>query len=127
VRGGAQVKVINNLVCGVQLAALTQALVMIERDGPDRHIHRGVSCQGAPRGPLMKSLAVRMTRNTLSAALQLVLNGERFVHAMPAASAQSLELDTDRAALAAFDRRIDAGSGDQDMAMVAEPPRRHET
>ncbi|HSY10124.1 MAG TPA: NAD(P)-dependent oxidoreductase, partial [Candidatus Dormibacteraeota bacterium] len=45
---GAMLKLINNFVCGVQVAALAEALTMIERSGLDRAQALEVLANGAP-------------------------------------------------------------------------------
>ena len=43
-----RLKLINNFVCGVQVASLAEALAMIERSGLDREAALGVLTNGAP-------------------------------------------------------------------------------
>ena len=58
---GALVKLINNFVCGVQTAALAEALALIERSGVDRAKALEVLTGGAPGSPVVKNFSARMT------------------------------------------------------------------
>ena len=64
---GALIKLINNFVCGMQVAALAEALAMIERSGLDRAKALEVLTNGAPGSPLVKTVAARMTNAGLHA------------------------------------------------------------
>ena len=61
VGSGALVKLINNFVCGVQVAAIAEAIALIERGGLDRAKALEVLTGGAPGSPLVKTVAARMT------------------------------------------------------------------
>ena len=61
VGSGARLKLINNFVCGVQIAALAEAVAMIERSGLDRVKAMEILAQGAPGSPLVKAVSTRMT------------------------------------------------------------------
>src|SRR5665213_3103346 len=56
---GALVKLINNFVCGVQVAALAEAVAMIERSGLDRAKALEVLTAGAPGSPIVKTVSTR--------------------------------------------------------------------
>ena len=121
---GAMIKLINNFVCGVQVAAIAEALVMIERSGLDRDQALGVLTEGAPGSPLVKLLSQRMTSADYTPNFLLKLMTKDLGYALQEGSKQSLELKTAAAALERFQRGIAAGHGDQDMAAVVEPVRK---
>ncbi len=56
VGSGALVKLINNMVCGVQVAAIAEALALIERTDLDTAKALSVLTDGAPGSPLVKAL-----------------------------------------------------------------------
>ena len=58
---GALTKLINNFMCGVQVASAAEALAMIERSGLDVTKTVGVLGDGAPGSPLVKTMFTRMT------------------------------------------------------------------
>ena len=57
---GALLKLINNFICGVQVAALAEAMAMIERSGLDRAKVLDVLTNGAPGSPIVKTVSARM-------------------------------------------------------------------
>jgi 3-hydroxyisobutyrate dehydrogenase len=123
VGSGALIKLVNNFVCGVQVAALAEAVAMIEHAGIDRSAALAVLTNGAPGGPLLKAVAGRMTGGDYTPNFYLRLMAKDLSYALAAAQEQSLDLLTARAALAAFERGIAEGHGDKDIAAVVEPLR----
>ncbi|MEO7413289.1 MAG: NAD(P)-dependent oxidoreductase [Opitutaceae bacterium] len=123
VGSGALVKLINNFVCGVQIASLAEAIVMIERGGLDRAKALEVLTGGAPGSPLLKTLSVRMTTPDYTPNFLLRLMTKDLTYACFESNQHSVELTTAAAALTVFQRAIDAGYGEQDMAAVIEPLR----
>ena len=57
---GAMMKLINNFLCGVQVASLAEAIAMAERSGLDARQAAGVLSAGSPGSPLVKIVAQRM-------------------------------------------------------------------
>jgi 3-hydroxyisobutyrate dehydrogenase len=120
---GALVKLINNFVCGVQVAALAEAIAMIERSGLDRDKAVEVLANGAPGSPLVKALSTRMTTPDYTPNFRLSLMAKDLAYAIQESEKLSLELATAETALQSFQRAIAAGSGDKDIAAVVEPLR----
>ena len=54
VGSGAKMKLINNFLCGVQVASLAEGLAWIERSGLDREKALAVLKTGAPGSPLAR-------------------------------------------------------------------------
>lgn len=123
VGSGALVKLINNFVCGVQAAALAEAMVWIERSGLDRARALEVLTAGAPGSPLVKTVSARMAAPDYTPNFHLSLMAKDIGYAIEEAGARSLELATAQTALALFQRAIAAGHGWQDMAAVIAPLR----
>jgi 3-hydroxyisobutyrate dehydrogenase len=117
---GALVKLINNFVCGVQAAALAEALGMIERGGLDRAQALEVLTAGAPGSPLVKTFAGRMTARDYTPNFPLRLMAKDLTYARKEAARLGIDLATATAALNVFQRAIDSGQGDQDVSAVAE-------
>lgn len=120
---GAMLKLINNFVCGVQVAALAEALTMIERSGLERAKALEVLTGGAPGSPLGKALAVRMTAPDFTPNFLLKLMAKDLGYAIQEGGTLSVELITATAALKEFQRAIAAGHAEKDMAAVIEPLR----
>ena len=118
---GALLKLINNFVCGVQVAALAEAMALIEGSGLDRARAQEIIAQGAPGGPLVRAVWGRMAAPDYSPNFPLKLMAKDLTYAIGEAKKISVELTTAAAALTEFQKAIDDGHGDQDIAAVVEP------
>lgn len=123
VGSGALIKLINNFVCGVQIAALAEGIAMIERGGLNRDKALEVLTAGAPGSPLVKTVAARMTQPDYTPNFLLRLMAKDLTYACQEAIGQSLHLATASAALEVFESAIEAGHGEKDIAAVIEPLR----
>jgi 3-hydroxyisobutyrate dehydrogenase len=117
---GALVKLINNFVCGVQVASLAEALALIERSGLDRERALEVLTNGAPGSPLFKTVAVRMTKPDYTPNFLLKLMAKDLAYALKEGDGHGLELTTARAALELFKKAAAASHADKDMSAVME-------
>jgi|SRR5579862_1226672 len=117
---GALVKLINNFVCGVQVAALAEALVLIERSGLDRGKSLEVLTNGAPGSPLVKMVSTRMTASDYTPNFLLKLMAKDLRYAVQEGKKSSVELETAAVALKRFQAAIGANLGEKDMAAVVE-------
>jgi 3-hydroxyisobutyrate dehydrogenase len=120
VGSGARLKLINNFLSGSQVAALAEALSLIERSGLDTQKSLGVLTEGAPGSPLVKLLSGRMVGRQYEPNFLLRLMAKDLRYAVAEAEFQSLDLDMGRAALRVFEHAIAAGQGDEDMSAVVE-------
>jgi 3-hydroxyisobutyrate dehydrogenase len=121
---GAMIKLINNFVCGVQVAALAEALTMIERSGLDRAKALEILTHGAPGSPLVRTVAGRMTAPDFTPNFLLRLMAKDIGYAIQEGRKLSVELVTAKAALEDFQKAIAAGLGDKDIAAIVEPFRK---
>lgn len=117
---GALIKLINNFVCGVQIASLAEALAMIEHSGLDRARALEVLTSGAPGSPLVKTVAARMTTPDFTPNFLLRLMTKDLGYAIAEGKNASVELATAAAALGSFQKSIAAGHGEKDIAAVVE-------
>ena len=122
---GALIKLINNFVCGTQVAALAEALALVERSGLDRGKALEVLANGAPGSPLVKTVSARMTKPDFTPNFPLRLLAKDLGYAIREGDKLSIELLTATAALKEFQTAMAAGHGDKDMAAVVELFRRH--
>jgi len=120
---GAMIKLINNFVCGAQVAALAEALTMIERSGLDRARALEVLTGGAPGSPLVKMVAGRMTAPDYTPNFHLQLMAKDLRYAIAEGRGLGVTLATGTAALGQFENGIAAGLGASDIAAVIEPMR----
>jgi len=121
---GALLKLINNFVCGVQIASLAEAVAMIERSGLDRSKALEILTTGAPGSPLVKAVSARMTTPDFTPNFLLRLMAKDLGYAIQEGGKLSVELTTARAALEDFQKAIAAGHGEKDIAAVVEPFRK---
>jgi len=120
---GALVKLINNFVCGVQVAAIAEAIALIERTDLDRDKALAVLTHGAPGSPLVKTLSARMTARDYTPNFLLRLMAKDLAYAQREAQDRSLELTTAAAASEVFARAIEAGLSEKDFSAIVEPMR----
>lgn len=120
---GALVKLINNFVCGVQAAALAEAMVVIERSNLDRDKTLDVLYSGAPGSPLVKTLGPRMAARDFQTFFFLRLMEKDLTYANEEAARRGVTLETVPAALSLFDRAIADGHGDKDFTAIVESVR----
>ena len=121
---GALLKLINNFVCGVQVASLAEALAMIERSGLDRARALEILTAGAPGSPIVKTVAARMTAPDFAPNFLLRLLAKDLGYAMAEGGKLSVDMLTAAAALEQFHRAIAAGHGNKDIAAVVQPFRK---
>ncbi len=121
---GAMIKLINNFVCGVQISSLAEAVAMIERSGLDRARALEVLTHGAPGSPLVRTIADRMTAADYTPNFFLKLMAKDLGYAIQEGRGLSVDLATATAALGDFQKGIDSGLGESDMAAVVEPMRK---
>ena len=117
---GALLKLINNFVCGVQVASLAEALALIENGGLNRDQAIEVLKTGAPGSPLFRTIAHRMTARDYTPNFLLRLLAKDLGYAIAEGERRSLKLTTAASALELFKQAIAAGYGDKDMAAVVE-------
>ena len=123
---GSLLKLINNFVCGVQVASLAEALAMIERSGLDRTKALEILTGGAPGSPLVKTIAGRMTAPDFTPNFLLRLMAKDLGYAVDEGGKLSINLATAAAARGMFKQAIAGGHGDQDMSAVVEQFRTNE-
>ncbi len=116
-------KLINNFLCGVQVASLAEALTWIERSGLDRERALTILKEGAPGSPLLAALSARMVSRDYSVNFLLKLMAKDLRYAFEEAERCDVDLTTAGVARALFERASAAGHGDEDMAAVIEPLR----
>jgi len=120
---GALVKLINNYLCAVEVAAFGEALALIESSELDRTKALAVLMDGAAASPLAKTIIARMTTPDFTPNFMLKLMTKDIGYAIKEAGARGQHLATAAVALGIFQRAIGAGYGEQDMAAIVEPMR----
>lgn len=122
VGNGARMKLINNFLCGVQVASLAEGLAWIERSGLDRAQALKILCNGAPGSPLLNAVSTRMAAANYDVNFLLSLMNKDLRYAVADAATLGIELRTAKTAEARFAEAA-AGYADKDMSAVIEPLR----
>lgn len=120
---GATMKLINNFVCGVQAAALAEAVAWVERSGLEPKEAVSILTNGAPGSPLVKALSERMSTKSYDVNFRLELMVKDLDYAAREAERAGVELCTAKAALGRFENAARQGFGGRDLSAVVEPLR----
>jgi 3-hydroxyisobutyrate dehydrogenase len=123
VGSGAVLKLVNNFLCGVQIASFAEGIAWLERSGIDRDKSLAFLKSGAPGSPLMSVITARMATHNYAVNFYLRLMSKDLKYAHDAAAADGVALTTADCARTLFERAVAAGYGDKDMSAVIEPLR----
>jgi len=117
---GALLKLVNNFLCGVQVASLAEAVAWLEKSGGDCEQMLEFLKNGAGGSPLIKLIAERMSQRNFAPNFLLRLMAKDLGYAVDEANRHSLELATGVSAHEVFQGAIANGQGDKDMSAVVE-------
>jgi 3-hydroxyisobutyrate dehydrogenase len=117
---GALLKLVNNFLCGVQVASLAEAVAWLEKSGGDCEQMVEFLKNGAGGSPLIKLISERMSQKNFTPNFLLRLMAKDLGYAVDEANRHALELETGAAAHEVFKRAIANGQGDKDMSAVVE-------
>jgi 3-hydroxyisobutyrate dehydrogenase len=123
VGSGAKLKLINNFLCGVQIASLAQGLTWIERSGLDREKSLTFLKTGAPGSPVLGALSARMAAHNYEVNFVLKLMAKDLLYAQNEAARCDIDLTTAQVARSLFEDAVAKGFGEVDMSAVIEPLR----
>jgi 3-hydroxyisobutyrate dehydrogenase len=121
---GAMMKLINNFLCGVQVASLAEAIAMAERAGLDTRQAAAILSAGSPGSPLVKIVAQRMLDRAYEPNFLIPLMAKDLQYARQAFARAGIELASADAARAYFVDAERAGMGQKDIAAIIELLRR---
>lgn len=118
---GSLLKLINNFMCGVQVASLAEAMAMVERGGLDRNKAVEILAGGAPGSPLVKAISARMLAGEYTPPNFLLrLMAKDLAYAAAEANRHGLDSQTAAAAQTIFQQAIAHGDGERDLSAVVE-------
>jgi 3-hydroxyisobutyrate dehydrogenase len=120
---GARLKLINNFLCGAQIASLAEAMVWIERGGLDRAQALRFLTTGAPGSPLLGAISARMAQQNYEVNFLLRLLQKDMNYAIADAAKVHVDLRTGKTAEARIAEAVQSGHGEQDMSAVVEQVR----
>ncbi len=124
VGSGAKMKLLNNFLCGVQLASLAEGIAWLERSGLDAEKALDLLKRGAPGSPLVANLSTRMMSRDYAVNFYLKLMAKDLRYAGEAAAESGVELTTAANARSLFEQAVAGGYGEKDMSSVVEPIRK---
>jgi len=120
VGSGARMKLINNFLCGVQVASLAEAIAWIERSGVDREKALNVLHNGAPGSPLLRTISARMVSRDYTVNFLLELMAKDLKYASADAARSGVALESALTALGRFEQAKQKGHGREDMSSIVE-------
>jgi 3-hydroxyisobutyrate dehydrogenase len=121
---GTLLKLINNFVCGVQVASFAEALAMIERSGLEVNQAVEVLTGGAPGSPLVKTVAQRMLERAYDPHFFVPLMAKDLAYAGDAFGAAGIASALAEAARDRYLAAANAGFEQKDISAIVEPLRR---
>jgi len=117
---GTTLKLINNLIGGVQIAVLAEGLVLAERAGLDMEQVTSFLTNAAPGSPMVKAKAAVMTQRDYTTNFALRWMHKDLTYALDEAMYRTVPLPTVAAAREMYRMAMGRGLADQDFAAVAE-------
>jgi len=121
---GIRMKLINNLISAIQIAATAEGVALAELVGLDLDLVRSVLERGAPGSPIAKTMLGRMINGDFACHFSPALMAKDLRYAIGLAGASDLRLGNANAALSLFDEAVKAGLDTYDVSSVIEVLRR---
>jgi len=121
---GAMMKLINNFLCGVQVASLAEAIAMAERSGLDARQAAAVLGAGSPGSPLVRIIGQRMVDRAYDPNFFVPLMAKDLDYARRTFARAGIELRSADVAREPFIAAERAGFGEKDIASIIELLRR---
>jgi len=121
---GAMMKLINNFLCGVQVASLAEAIAMAERSGLDVRQAAAVLGAGSPGSPLVKIVGQRMVDRDYQPNFYIPLMAKDLSYARQTFASAGIEIKSADVARERFVAAERDGRGQQDIAAIVELMRR---
>ncbi len=118
VGSGEAIKLINNLMAGVQIAAFAEGVVLAERLGLDIKKVMQVVTNGAPGSPIVKRRAEMFEHREYPTNFALRLMHKDLTYALEQAVQETVPLPTTAAAREVYRLAMAHGLSDQDFAAV---------
>lgn len=117
---GSLMKLINNFLCGVQVASLAEAIAMAERSGLDVRQAAAVLSAGSPGSPLVKVIAQRMLDRAYEPNFFVPLMAKDLSYAQSEFGKVGINLKSAEVARELFVQADRAGLGNRDIASIVE-------
>lgn len=122
---GVLLKLVNNSLNGVQVAALAEAIIAIERSGIDATKAIAVITNGASGSPMVKAVSARISARDYTPQFHLHLLAKDLTYAVNEGGRCHAAMTMAAAAGKLLLAATAAGYGDQDMAALVESFRKN--
>lgn len=113
---GATLKLINNFLCGVQLASFAEALTMVDRAGLNQTQAVDILANGSPGSPFARLVSGRMASGDDTVHFMLKLMNKDLTYAKAEGEALGIDMKTAAAALGQVETGLAKGFGDGDIS-----------
>ncbi len=117
---GAAMKLINNLMGGVQMVVLAEGLALAEQAGLDMEQVVTLLANGAPGSPMVKNKAPRMVARNYETQFALRWEHKDLTYALEEGVHQTVPLPTVAAAREVYRMAMARGLADMDLSAVVE-------
>ena len=117
---GATMKLINNLMSGVQIAVLAEGMLLAERAGLEMDQVVRLLINGAPGSPIVKGKAGRIAARDYPTDFALRWMHKDLTYALEEAAAHDVAMPTVAAAREIYRLAMARGHADEDFAAVSE-------
>jgi 3-hydroxyisobutyrate dehydrogenase len=118
VGSGTAFKLVNNFICGVQVAALAEGLAMLSAFNLDKNIATNVLAKGAAGSPILQVVLERHAAGDFTPNFAAALMLKDLDYAINDASRNGVTLLTAEAARQRFSEAVAAGNGEKDIASL---------
>jgi 3-hydroxyisobutyrate dehydrogenase len=121
---GAKVKLLNNLLSGIQVSSFAEMLSLAERMGIDAKAAAEFIANSAPGSPIVKIALQRMTESDFTPNFSVSLMAKDLAYGTAEGALLSTEMPIANAARRVYEAAIAEGLGAQDFCSVIEMLRR---
>jgi 3-hydroxyisobutyrate dehydrogenase len=118
VGSGTMLKLVNNFICGAQIAALAEGLAVLSRCELDQEAALAVLVKGAISSPLVQTIMARVAANNFAPNFSVSLIEKDLSYAVREAAKVGVDLTTGESARARFQQAQADGMGEQDIASL---------
>jgi len=118
VGSGTTLKLVNNFICGVQVAALAEGLSVLSRCDLDHDAALAVLIKGAIGSPLVQTIMARVMAGNFAPNFSVALIEKDLGYAICEGAKAGIDLLSAEAARMRFQQVQSAGFGDRDIAFL---------
>jgi len=118
VGSGTMLKLVNNFICGAQIAALAEGLAVLRRSDLNQDVALNVLVKGAVSSPLIQTILARVAADNFAPNFSVSLIEKDLTYAIREAAKVGVELTSAESARVRFDQARTNGLGEQDIASL---------